>query len=222
MTDVFILIQTNLQISSKDYYLCELTEKIPVKVTIVTIRLPEGYGLVEALEGGEKTIQAYVESIKESKNVLEFDVTYSSPTIYFTRSVHNLDYPSIYETILESGSMSLLPITIVKGVQYHTVYSPSRNALKALLATLKSRFSTVKIISLSSIPVKSKPALLTPKQLEAFQLAYEKGYYEIPKRSKITIKRLAQDLGIKRVAMQERLRRAEQRILSDFARRNLL
>ena len=218
---VFKLIQTNLQISSKDYYLCELTEKIPVKVTIVTIRLPEGYGLIEALEGGEKTIQSYVDSIKESDSVLEFEVTYSSPTIYFTRSVHNLDYPSIYETILESGSMSLLPITIIRGVQFHTVYSPSRIALKALLATLKSRFSTVKIISLSSTPFESQQKLLTPKQLEAFQLAYEKGYYEIPRRSKITLKSLSQDLGIKRVAMQERLRRAEQRIFSDFARRNL-
>ena len=215
------MIQTYLQISSKDYYLCELTEKIPVKVTIVTIRLPEGYGLIEALEGGEKTIQSYVESIKASESVLEFEVTYTSPTIYFTRSVHNLDFPSIYETILESGSMSLLPIVIVKGVQYHTVFSPSRNALKMLLTTLKSRFSKVKIISLSSTPSRSTPALLTPKQLEAFQLAYKKGYYEIPRRSKVNIKRLAQDSGIKRVAMQERLRRAEQRILTDYARKNL-
>lgn len=215
------MIQTNLQISSEDYYLCELTDKIPVKVTIVTIRLPEGYGLIEALEGGERSIQTYVDSIKASESVLEFEVTYSSPTIYFTRSVHNLDFPSIYETILESGSMSLLPIIIVKGVQHHTVYSPSRNALKNLLVTLKSRFSRVKIISLTSTPFKSKPTFLTPKQLEAFQLAFEKGYYEIPRRSKINIERLAQYIGIKRVAMQERLRRAEQRILSDFARRNL-
>lgn len=221
MTDGYILIQTNLQISSKDYYLCELTKKIPVKVTIVTIRLPEGYGLIEALEGGEGTIQLYVDSIKASESVLEFEVTYSSPNIYFTRSVHNLDFPSIYETILKSGSMSLLPIIIVKGVQYHTVYSPSRNALKILLTTLKSRFTTVKIISLSSTPFKSEQTLLTPKQREAFELAYKKGYYEIPRRSKINIESLSQYLGIKRVATQERLRRAEQRILSDYAKRNM-
>ncbi|UCG00860.1 MAG: helix-turn-helix domain-containing protein [Candidatus Heimdallarchaeota archaeon] len=215
------MIQTNLQISSKDYYLCELTKRIPVKVTIVTIRLPEGYGFIEALEGGEKTIQTYVDSVKASGSVRDFEVTSSSPTIYFTRSEHDLDYPSIYETILESGSMSLLPIIIVKGVQYHTVYSPSREALKALLDTLKLRFTTVKIVSLTSTPFKSKGTLLTPKQLEAFELAFKKGYYEIPRRSKITIESLARDIGIKRVAMQERLRRAEQRILSDYANRNL-
>lgn len=213
------MIQTNLQISSKDYYLCELTKKIPVKVTIVTIRLPEGYGLIEALEGGEKSIQLFVDSIRASESVLEFEVTYSSPNVYFTRSVHNLDFPSIYETILEAGSMSLLPITIVKGIQYHTVYSPSRDALKTLLAMLKSRFTTVKILSLSSAPLRSEQTLLTPKQLEAFKLAFNKGYYEIPRRSKINIETLAQHLGIKRVAMQERLRRAELRILTDYAKK---
>lgn len=216
---VYKMIQTYLQISSKDYYLCELTKKIPVKVTIVTIRLPEGYGLLEALEGGEKTIQLYVDSVRASESILEFEVTYSSPTVYWTRSVHNLDFPSIYETILESGSMSLLPIKIEKGFQYHTVYSPSRDALKALLATLKSRFTKVKILSLSSTPLKSERTLLTPKQLEAFKLAYTKGYYEIPRRSKINIKILAQHIGIKRVAMQERLRRAELRILTEYAKK---
>ncbi|MHA2246243.1 MAG: helix-turn-helix domain-containing protein, partial [Candidatus Hodarchaeales archaeon] len=196
------MIQTYLQISSKDYYLCELTKKIPVKVTIVTIRLPEGFGLLEALEGGEKTIQLYVDSVRASESVLEFEVTYSSPIVYMTRSVHNLDFPSIYETILESGSMSLLPIIIKKGIQYHTVYSPSRNALKKLLEMLKSRFTAVDLVLLSSTPLESEEKLLTPKQLEAFRLAYNKGYYEIPRRSKINIKILAQHIGIKRVAMQ--------------------
>ncbi len=214
------MIQTNLQISSKDYYLCELTKKIPVKVTIVTIRLPEGYGLLEALEGGEEIIQLYVDNVRTSDSVLEFEVTYSSPNVYWTRSVHNLDFPSIYETILESGSMSLLPIIIKKGIQYHTVYSPSRNALKKLLEMLKSRFTTVNIVSLRSTPLKSEEKLLTPKQQEAFRLAYNKGYYEIPRRLRINIETLARQLGIKRVAMQERLRRAEFRILTDYVKRN--
>ncbi|MFX0123622.1 MAG: hypothetical protein ACFFAE_08265 [Candidatus Hodarchaeota archaeon] len=137
-----------------------MTKEIPVRVTI---RLPEDYGLIEALEGGESTIQSYVDSVKASESVLEFEVTYSSPSVYFTRSVHNLDYPSIYETVLESGSMSLLPIIIVKGVRYHTVYSPSRKTLNILLPTLKSRFTIVKIISLTSTPFKSERTLLTPK-----------------------------------------------------------
>lgn len=211
------MIETNLQISSKDYYSCELTEKIDVKVTIVTIQLPEGYGYVEALKGGEKTIEAFIQGYRSSHNILELEVTYKSPTVYWTRTIHKLDFPSIYETILESKNMSLLPIIIVNGIQHHTVLSPSRESLKKLLETLKSRFTSVKIISIRSTPINLNKNLLTFKQLEAFKLAYASGYYEIPRRKKI--KEMAPILGIERVAMQERLRRAELRILTDYAKK---
>lgn len=212
------MIQTNLQISSKDYYLCELTKKIPVQVTIVAIQLPEGYGFLEALSGGEKIIQKYIKKIKTSESIIDFEVTYSTPTVYWTRSVHRLDFPSIYETILESGSMSLLPIRIAHGLQHHDVLSPSRDVLKKLLRTLKSRFTAVKIVSLHSTPGGLQKSLLTTKQNKAFKLAYESGYYEIPRQRKI--EELAQQLGIKRVAMQERLRRAELRILTNYAKKS--
>jgi predicted DNA binding protein len=208
------MIRTYLEISSKDYYSCELTKKIPVKVTIVTIQLPEGYGYVEPLEGGEHTIQIYTNALKSSKSILEFEITYKSEDVYWTRIVHKLDFPSIYETVLESGNMSLLPITILNGVQYHTVLSPSRDALRTLLKTLKRRFTTVKILSLHSEPLKSKTTLLTQKQLEAFKLAFNQGYYQIPRR--IKIEDLAKKLDVKRVAVQERLRRAEIRIFTEY------
>lgn len=208
------MIRTSLQISSKDYYSCVLTKRIPVRVTIVTIQLPEGYGYVEPLAGGELTIQTYTNALKASKSVLEFEITYRSQDVYWTRIVHKLDFPSIYETVLESGNMSLLPITIVSGIQYHIVLSPSRDALKTLLKTLKTRFTTVKILSLHSEPLKPKTTLLTQKQLEAFKLAFDQGYYQIPRR--IKIEDLAKKLNVKRVAVQERLRRAEIRIFTEY------
>lgn len=210
------MIQTIIQISSNDYYSCELTKKIPVKLTIVTIRLPEGFGILEALDGGEETIKAYIEEYKASDSIQECEVMFSSPTVYWTRTVHKLDFPSIYETVLESGNMSFLPIIIANGIQSHTIISPSRDALKKLLKTLKYRFTRVKIVSLLSTPF-SPSEVLTIKQLEAFKLAFNAGYYEIPRRSKLT--KLAKHLGIKRVAMQERLRRAELRILTDYAQK---
>lgn len=119
------------------------------------------------------------------------------------------------KSILESGSMSLLPIRIAHGIQHHDVLSPSRDALKKLLRTYKSRFTAVKIVSLHSTPGGLQKSLLSMKQNKAFKFAYDSGYYEIPRQRKI--EELAQQLGIKRVAMQERLRRAELRILSNYA-----
>ncbi|MFX0171437.1 MAG: helix-turn-helix domain-containing protein [Candidatus Hodarchaeota archaeon] len=171
---------------------------------------------MEPLEGGEYTIQSYVNALTASKSVLEFEITYKSQEVYWTRIIHKLDFPSIYETVLESGNMSLLPITIMKGVQFHTVLSPSRDSLRNLLGTLKTRFTAVKILSLHSVPLKSKTTLLTQKQLEAFTLVFNQGYYKMPRH--VRIEDLVKKLGVKRVAVQERLRRAELRVFTEFVR----
>jgi predicted DNA binding protein len=211
------MIQTKLDISPKDYPTCKFTKKTDVKVTIVAIQYPEGYGYVESLSGDENAIQSYINASRTFKDVEEYEVLFSSPTIYWTRSIYSHDFPSIYKTILEVGSMPLLPLIIARGVQHYTILSPSSNMLKKLLKTLKKRFTSVEIISLSSIPQKLHKSLLTPKQSEAFNLAYNEGYYHIPRKIKIEV--LAHKLGIKRTAMQERLRRAEQHIFTDYIKR---
>jgi predicted DNA binding protein len=63
-------------------------------------------------------------------------------------------------------------------------------------------------------PLGLSPEILTHKQKEALTLAFASGYYSIPRS--ITLETLASKIGIKRVAMQERLRRAELRILSHY------
>ncbi|MFX0085216.1 MAG: helix-turn-helix domain-containing protein [Candidatus Hodarchaeota archaeon] len=211
------MIQTKLDISPKDYPTCKITRKTDVKVTIVAIQYPEGYGYVEALNGSEKTIRDYVNASKTLKDVEEYEVLFSSPSIYWTRSIFSQDFPSIYKTILEVGSMPLLPLIIARGVQHYTILSPSSNLLKKLLKTLKERFTSIEIISLSSIPQKLHKSLLSPKQSEAFNLAYNEGYYNIPR--KIKIEDMAYKLGIKRTAMQERLRRAEKQIFTDYVKK---
>ncbi len=50
-------------------------------------------------------------------------------------------------------------------------------------------------------------------------LAHRKGYYEIPK--KITLEEIGEELGIKRIACQERIRRAEQRIIDRYVKDSL-
>ncbi|MFX0094412.1 MAG: helix-turn-helix domain-containing protein [Candidatus Hodarchaeota archaeon] len=209
------MIQSKLLVSSQDYYSCELTQKIPVRVSIVTINGPEGFGILESLNGDENTLKKYVSQLKNSKNIIEVNITYQSANVYWTRVIHKLDHPSIYDTVLESGSMTLLPIIIEKGIQIHTVLSPTSEALKQVLEKLRTRFTTVNVKWLSSGSMNSSQMLLTPKQLEAFKLAYKTGYYDIPRRSNVI--QLAKQLGIKRVALQERLRRAELRIMTEFA-----
>ena len=204
-----------LQISSEHYYSCVLTQKIPVRVSIVTIDGDSGFGIVEPLDGDEQSVKRYVAELEKSPSTKEVEVTYSSPNGYWTRVVHELDSPSIYATILQSGCMTNLPIIIENGIQNHMVLFPSRDKLRSLLHLLRTRFTNVSIKKIRSIPIGLSKVSLTKKQEEAFKLVFNSGYYSIPRQSHL--EELSGKLDIKRVALQERLRRAELQIMTAYA-----
>jgi predicted DNA binding protein len=209
------MIQATVQISSEGYYSCDVTRSIPVRVILVTINGPVGFGIIESLDGTEKPLKQYVRKMKRSKNVLNIETTYKSEEAYWTRAVHELGGQSIYETVLQCGCMTRLPIIIEGGVQNHVILAPSRKAFSELLKILRSRFEVVRIRRLRSTATTISQSTLTPKQVDAIRLAIRSGYYEIPRKSLLIS--LAKELGIKRVAMQERLRRAERAIITEFA-----
>jgi hypothetical protein len=119
------------------------------------------YGYLEALSSGERSIKEYIKSLGALKHVQEYEVIFSSPSVYWTRSIFTKDYPSICKTIL--GSMTILPNFINSGIQYYIILSPSPELLKILLKGLKKKFTLMEIKSLSSTPFKSKESLLTRK-----------------------------------------------------------
>lgn len=208
------MLQSKLIVSSKNYYSCELTNKIPVRVTIVSTHGTNGLGYIESLKNDEADIIKYIDSLKDSKAINEMVITHKTKYRYWNQTRHTIDHPSISDTIFESGSMILFPIIIEKGEQHHNILSPDSNSVRTLLTSLNQRFTNVKIKHLSSIPIKEQSQLLTTKQLEAINLSVESGYYEIPR--KLTLELIGEKLGIKRVAMQERLRRAENKIIKLF------
>ncbi|MHA1995994.1 MAG: helix-turn-helix domain-containing protein [Candidatus Hodarchaeales archaeon] len=159
-------------------------------------------------------MKKYIQEFQKSPNIIEVKITYKTPLCYWTRVIHQLTEPSIYETILENNCMSLLPIVIEKGLQSHTVLSPSKDDLKVLLDVLKQKYSIVHLKQLTTTPFNVPFDLLTPKQADALKVAYSSGYYEIPRRTNVTD--LASNNGVARVTFQERLRRAENRIIREY------
>ncbi|MHA1484522.1 MAG: helix-turn-helix domain-containing protein [Candidatus Thorarchaeota archaeon] len=209
------VIQAKILISTEDYYTCDITRTIPVRVSITTINGPVGFGIIEALDGGEESLKQYVSAMKASSSVVEIEITYQSPTVYWTRVVIQPDTPSIYETVFESSCMTRLPVIIQSGVQEHTILAPSREAFRDMLNSLKARFSRVQIKQIRSSASSVSEHNLTSKQMRAMAIAIKLGYYEIPRRT--TVVAMSKHLDIGRVAMQERLRRAERAIVTDFA-----
>ena len=215
LSRLLFVIRSKIAISSEDYYSCELTKKIPVRVTVLAVNGSVGLGFYEALDNNYENLERYVKQMQESPQIKDIRVTHRSEKRIWTRVAHKLDYPSIHDTILESGSMTILPIIIEKGVQYHNILSPTPQAFRELHKKLQDRFTSSQLRAISSKPTETVQDLLTDKQYEALNLAFQRGYYDVPRRC--TLEELAGILGIKRVAMQERIRRAELRIMNEFA-----
>jgi predicted DNA binding protein len=111
--------------------------------------------------------------------------------------------------------MSRLPIVIEGGTQIHHLLAPNQEAFRKAFDTLRERFSKVHVLKIRRSPRGSLGPGLTDKQLDAIKLAISNGYYDMPRKAEI--KNLAKKLKIKRVAMQERLRRAERTIMQQFS-----
>jgi predicted DNA binding protein len=122
---------------------------------------------------------------------------------------------SIHETILESGCMSRLPIIIEGGKQIHYLLAPDQKAFRIAFDNLRENFKKATLQRVRRSPRGTQNSGLTDKQMLAVEQAIKAGYYEIPR--KCEVKSIAKKLGIKRVAAQERLRRAEKTIMNQFA-----
>lgn len=208
------MIEAILKITSENYYSCELTREILVRVSLVTINGPEGFGIIESLDGTESPLRKYTRLMKRSPSIDVFEVLHKSDLLYWTRAVHNITGESILDTVLENGCMTRLPIIISGGFQSHTILAPSQEKFTRMFVNLKERFTSVMIERIKRYPDGMTLPLLTRKQMDAISLAYSSGYYEIPRGSEL--EQLSKELGIKRVAMQERLRRAEKKIITEF------
>ena len=213
------MIRSKIAISTERYYSCEVSKKLPVRISVIAMNGPEGLGFVEALDKKKETLDEFVKLMKKSDQVIEFHITHKTPTMYWNRSKHKLDYPSINDSILESGSMTILPIIIEDGIQYHNILSPTSDSLRKLLKYLEERFTDVNIRALSSKPSETLQDFLTDKQYETIMLAHRKGYYEIPRKS--TLEEIGGELGIKRIACQERIRRAEKKIIDHYVNESM-
>ena len=208
------MIEAKLEITAEGYYSCDLTRKIPVRVVLVTINGPLGFGIIQSLDGKEKSLGDYVKGLEQSPSIVEVRVTHRTQEQLWTEVTHRLREKSIHETILESGCMSRLPVVIEGGTQIHHILSPDQPAFRTAFDSLRKRFSKVQVLSVRHSPEGSFGPSLTAKQSEAVKLATSHGYYEMPRRCDIEF--LAKKLRIKRVAMQERLRRAERTIMRHF------
>ena len=80
------MIEAKLEITAEGYYSCDITKKIPVRVDLISINGPLGFGIIQSLTGEEKPLIDYVKALEKSSSIVEVRVTYESPEQYWTEA----------------------------------------------------------------------------------------------------------------------------------------
>lgn len=121
---------------------------------------------------------------------------------------NNCDLASI---ISESGCFLLSAIPQNDNVIDWRILAPNRVIMKRFLSRMKAEGYGVEKISSYQVEVEST---LTGKQEEHVHLAYNKGYYDVPRR--ISLEELAEEAGCSKSTLSVSLRDAERRLVARY------
>ena len=124
------------------------------------------------------------------------------------------DHVSLVADVVTGHDGTILAASAADGEWSLRVRYPMRESLAETVATLE-RFDVDVRLSQVGCQSGSVAADLTEKQRETIAVAFERGYFEIPRR--VSLEDLAEELDVTHQALSERLRRAEQALLrSEF------
>jgi predicted DNA binding protein len=97
-------------------------------------------------------------------------------------------------------------------VNYKIIFA-DRKVLQELIWDFQNAGAEVQLLKISNI---NEDEMLTEKQEKIIQVAFERGYYDFPKR--IGIKELSEMFSISTATLSEILRRGQRKIIEDYFR----
>jgi predicted DNA binding protein len=216
------------------HHLCwfvDITEKNPDATLVSTMSTVHGDFITNIVQLTSPTPKEDIERIKKHPLVKKVDIITLSPNsalLSVTSSYKAMTYKILHQT-----KVKLLESPVTKGgVDSEILLAPSHKEMADLLGLWKEqkdyevklkrkrhlRPEDAKSLGMfrttGFFDLQSAKELITPKQLEVFQLACDYGYYDTPK--KISIEELAQRTGLSPSTVAEHLRKAEAKLLPIF------
>lgn len=171
-----------------------------------------------ASPGAEKTVTEFLAADADTDDDSEPIFSYGSESLY--RTVHDGDEGCpceclgqfgcpVHRYVADDGDLTLV------------FHAESFDQLQEVTAEFRDRFSDIDVQRLLQPPLEGLPedrvfvnrGKLTDRQLEVVQTAYERGYFERPKRANAT--EIASDLGISQSTFTEHLVTAQRKLLGD-------
>jgi predicted DNA binding protein len=145
-------------------------------------------------------------------------------TVAITETCLTDERPTIERHLRENDCLLVPPIRYAEGAKFVRVLALDPSDLTALYRDLLDEWS-VTVVEKREVeaPSVDHPLLtlesvlpsLSDRQRETLLLAYERGYYDIPRG--VTTADLADDLGVERRTAEDHLRRAENKLVDALA-----
>ena len=137
------------------------------------------------LEGDEKNIKRFISDLKKDKRILNLEI--DKNTLFFIGKTRNKKIPSSF---YNQKMFFVKPVFVnKKGEEFWELASWDRKILEDFLGNLEkqkdiqSELLSFKNTKLNDVYFPAVMPQLTEKQKRAFELAIERGYYDIPKRT---------------------------------------
>ena len=143
---------------------------------------------------------AVVDSVDEDEHLVR---------VVWTQEAHGIVWA------LAEHEITLLSGTGYEGRWRFQIRSENQGAISSFMKTCREENIGVHLLGLHSLDTGASvtPTDLTDAQREALLLAFERGYFETPRRA--SLEDLADDLDISRQAFSSRLRRALHRVVAN-------
>lgn len=203
------MMDVELKIKIPNSWVEEISRKFPAPIKFIKC-LPHGKeggrGLIEIESKSNIEIENMFKEIEKHPNVCRVDFSKQRNGGFLgsitTKMCVICNALTGSDCFLESAVSDKL------GFVNWKIITISNNSLQDILKKLEDSGCEVEIRKITKL---SKKSLLTKRQEQILKVAFEKGYYEFPK--KITIKELAIIFGVAQSTLQEILQRGERKVI---------
>lgn len=197
-----------LKIKMPDNWVKDITKKFPTQIKFLEC-MPYGdsggRGLIE-MEDKEEGMNKIIEEIKKHPDVCRVDISPLKNGGVLGSIVTNKCIAC--RTLTGSDCFLTSAMSLGDGRVEWKLISGAEGSLVELIERLKAYGCDVELKSTTHL---TKKTMLTSRQEEIVRAAFEKGYYNYPK--KITLKELAKTFDISASTLNEILQRGEKKIM---------
>jgi predicted DNA binding protein len=205
-----------LKIKMPDNWVRDVSKKFPLPITFIEC-MPYGKeggrGLIE-IDGTDTDVNEIIEEIHRHPDVCHIDITHLKDGSVLGSIV--TDKCVACRILTGSDCFLTSGRSIGDGrVEWHLI-TGREGSLADLIQKLEMCGCEIELTSTKHL---SKKVLLTTRQEEIVQAAFEMGYYDHPK--KVTIKDVAERFGISSSTLSEIIQRGERKIMMEHFREKL-